>query len=203
MGPQVEQGECLSYGLVSEDREDEIGAARCMRRQELRLFLIVASLVVTLDQITKLWIRASLSPGDQIAVLPGFIDLVLVKNYGAAFGMLAGQTALIIGFSIAGLIAISAFLHHFPPTNTLGIVSFALILGGTSGNLVDRIRPPHYVTDFVRVHLLPTFSWPAFNVADAAMTVGIIALIIYFYRAGLFRKVYGRSHKSRDREASA
>lgn len=203
MGPQVEQGECLSYGIVCEDREDKIDAARRMSRQELRLFLIVAALVVALDQITKLWIRASLSPGDQIAVLPGFVDLVLVKNYGAAFGLLAGHTALIISVSVVGLLLISAFLHHFPPANALGIVSFAMIMGGTTGNLVDRIRPPHYVTDFVRVHLLPTFSWPAFNVADAAMTVGIIALILYFYRTGLFRRIYGRSHRPGDREASA
>lgn len=199
MGSQIDQAGFLRTDLVREDRVDDLPG---MRRQELKLFLIAAILVVALDQLTKLWIRTSLSLGDQMAVLPGFLDLELVKNYGAAFGLLAGHTGLIIAVSVAGLLIISVFLHHFPPTNTLGIVSFALIVGGTVGNLVDRIRPPHYVTDFIRVHLLPTFSWPAFNVADAAMTVGIFALIVYFYRTGVFRKVYGRTHRPEDREAS-
>ena len=166
--------------------------------QALRLFLSIAALVVALDQVGKVLVRAALSQGDQIALLPGFLDLVLVKNYGAAFGILQGQTALIISISVVGLLIISVFLHHFPPTNTLGITAFSLIMGGTVGNLVDRIRPPHFVTDFIRVHLHPSFSWPAFNVADAAMTIGILALIYYFYRAGLFRRAHERTDETRD-----
>lgn len=195
MGPQVDQGGCITKGLVGEDRSDVYPDRQS---REFGLFLIVAALVVALDQISKLWIRTNLLPTDQIALLPGFLDLVLVKNYGAAFGLLAGQTALIITISVAGLLIISLFLHHFPPASALGVLSFALILGGTVGNLVDRIRPPHYVTDFIRVHLHPLFSWPAFNVADAAMTVGIFALLYYFHRAGVFRKAYERTHKAKD-----
>ncbi len=189
MGPQVERESCLKTDLL---RRDTFDALPGTLRQEIRLFLIVAALVVILDQLTKLGIRASLSPGEQVAILPGFLDLVHVRNSGAAFGILQGQTALIIGISIAGLFIISVFLHRFPPTSRLGLASFALIMGGTVGNLVDRIRPPHYVTDFIRVHLLPNFTWPAFNVADAALTVGIFALVYYFYKAGLFRR--GHEH---------
>ncbi|MFU8796879.1 MAG: signal peptidase II [Dehalococcoidia bacterium] len=163
--------------------------------QELRLFVTIAVLVVVLDQVSKLLVKAALTLGDQVQLIPGFLDLVLIKNYGAAFGILQGQTALIISISLLGLLIISVFLHHFPPTNRLGIAAFSLIMGGTVGNLVDRIRPPHYVVDFIRVHLHANFSWPAFNVADAAMTIGILALILYFYRAGLFRRAYERTHK--------
>ena len=166
--------------------------------QALRLFITIAVLVVALDQVSKVLVRAALSTGNQISLLPGFLDLVLVKNYGAAFGILQDQTALIISMSVVGLLIISVFLHRFPPTNTLGIIAFSLIMGGTAGNLVDRIRPPHFVTDFIRVHLLPSFSWPAFNVADAAGILGILALVLYFYRAGLFRRTHERTNENRD-----
>jgi len=157
--------------------------------------LIISALVVALDQLTKLLVSANLAPTDQVAVLPGFLDLVLVRNYGAAFGLLAGQTGLIIGISIAGLIVIFLFLRYVPPANNLGTVSFALIVGGTLGNLIDRIRPPHYVTDFIRVHLHPSFSWPTFNVADAAITVGVFALVYYLYKSGVFQRDHGQEQK--------
>jgi signal peptidase II len=188
-------GGFITTDLVNRHRPD---AASGVHWQELRLFVTIAVLVVALDQVSKVLVRAALSTGDQITLLPGFLDLVLVKNYGAAFGILQDQTALIISISVVGLLIISVFLHHFPPTNTLGITAFSLIMGGTVGNLVDRIRPPHFVTDFIRVHLLPSFSWPAFNVADAAMTLGILALILYFYRAGLFRRAHERNDENRD-----
>lgn len=186
-------GDYITAGLV-----DQSNAAPHIHGRALRLFVTIAVLVVALDQVTKLVVRAALSLGDEIQLIPGFINLVLINNYGAAFGLLSGQTALIISISIAGLLIISVFLHRFPPNNTLGITAFSLIMGGTVGNLVDRIRPPHYVTDFIRVHLHPSFSWPAFNVADAAMTIGILALIFYFYRAGLFRRAYERTHKTEE-----
>ena len=195
MGPQVEQAGCITTGVVSEDKST---VPLSTYRREFRLLLIIAALVVTLDQLSKLWVRANLSPASQLELLPGFLDLVLVRNYGAAFGLLPHQTGLIIAVSIAGLLIMSLFLHRFPPANTLGITSFALIVGGTVGNLVDRFRPPHYVTDFIRVHLHPLFSWPAFNIADAAMIVGILALIYYFHRSGVFRKAYERTHSPKD-----
>ncbi len=157
--------------------------------------MIISALVVALDQLTKLLVSANLAPTDQVAVLPGFLDLVLVRNYGAAFGLLAGQTGLIIGISIAGLIVIFLFLRYVPPANNLGTVSFALIVGGTLGNLIDRIRPPHYVTDFIRVHLHPSFSWPTFNVADAAITVGVFALVYYLYKSGVFQRDHEQEQK--------
>jgi signal peptidase II len=92
------------------------------------------------------------------------------------------------------VISILVFLHYFPPAAVLGAVSFGLILGGAVGNLIDRIHLT-YVTDFIDVRLWGNFHWPAFNIADAALTVGLFALIYYFYKSGVFRKPYEHNGK--------
>lgn len=160
--------------------------------------MIVAGLVVVLDQVSKLLVSANLSPGDRIEVLPGFLDLVLIRNPGAAFGILKDQTAVIITISVVGLIAIFFFLRRFPPKGVLGTHAFALIVGGTVGNLIDRIRPPHSVVDFLSFYVRDTFAWPAFNVADTAITVGVFALILYFYRSGAFSRTHGQDDRPGD-----
>jgi signal peptidase II len=162
-------------------------------RSKLRLLLIVTALVVTLDQLSKLWIAANRPPTD-LELLPGFINLVFVKNYGVVFGLLSGHTELRIALSVAGSVIILVFLHYHPPTTTLGTLSLALILGGGVGNLIDRIRLG-YVIDFISFQL---FRWPAFNIADAALTVGLFALIYYFYKSRVFRKAHERHLKPQD-----
>ena len=118
-------------------------------RGKLRLFLIVAALVVTLDQLSKLWIDAN---RPQVELLPGFLGLVYVENSGAIFGLIANQTELLIALGIAGSITILVFIHYFPPATTVGMLSFALILSGAVGNLIDRIRLG-YVIDFISFQL--------------------------------------------------
>jgi signal peptidase II len=177
--------------LVSEDKS-EVSPGKY--RGRLRLFLIVAALVVILDQLSKLWINAN---RPQIELLPGFLDLVFSRNYGALFGLIQGHTQVFIALGIASVIAILVFLHYFPPATTVGTVSFALILGGAVGNLTDRIRLG-YVIDFVSLHLRDLFRWPAFNVADTALTVGIVVLIYYFYKSRVFGKAYERNDEPQD-----
>jgi signal peptidase II len=160
-------------------------------RGKLRLLLIVAALVVALDQLSKLWVDAN---RPQIELLPGFLDLVHVLNYGAIFGLVHGHTEVFTALGIAGSVIILVFLYYFPPATTVGMLSFALILGGVVGNLIDRLRLG-YVIDFISIHLQELFHWPAFNIADAAMTVGIFILIYYFYKSGGFRKAYERNHR--------
>jgi signal peptidase II len=170
--------------------EDKSKVSPGKYRGRLRLFLIVAALVVTLDQLSKLWINAN---RPQIQLLPGFLDLVYVKNYGAIFGLVHSHTELFIALGIAASVIILVFLYYFPPATTLVTVSFALILSGAVGNLIDRIRLG-YVIDFISFHVQELFHWPAFNVADAALTVGILMLIYYFYKSGVFRKVHEHNH---------
>jgi signal peptidase II len=166
--------------------EDQSKVSPSKYRGRLRLFLIVVALVVALDQVSKLWIDAN---RPQMELLPGFLDLLYTRNTGAIFGLFHSHTELFIALGIAGVIVILVFLHYFPPATTLGVVSFALILSGAVGNLTDRIRLG-YVIDFVSIHWRDLFRWPAFNVADTALTVGIIALIYYFYKSRVFGKAY-------------
>jgi len=177
--------------FVSEDRSEVLPSKY---RGRLRLFLIIAALVVVLDQVTKLLVNSN---RPHVALLPGFLDLVYVENTGAIFGLFHSHSEFFIVLGIAGVIAILVFLRYFPPITTLGAVSFALILGGAAGNLIDRIRFG-YVIDFIRLHVQEIFFWPAFNVADTALTVGIIALIYYFYKSGVCRKAYEHNGKPRD-----
>lgn len=172
-------------------REDQSKVPPGRYRGRPRLFLIVAVLVVVVDQLSKLWIGAN---RPQIELLPGFFDLRYTENTGAIFGLFHSHTEVFIGLGIAGVLIILVFLHYFPPTTTLGVVSFALVLSGAVGNLIDRVRLG-YVIDFVSLHLRDLFFWPSFNVADAALIIGILALIYYFYRSGVFGKAYERNDK--------
>jgi signal peptidase II len=171
--------------------EDQSKVYPSKYRGRLRLFLIVVALVVALDQVSKLWIDAN---RPQMELLPGFLDLLYTRNTGAIFGLFHSHTELFIALGIAGVIVILVFLHYFPPATTLGVVSFALILSGAVGNLTDRIRLG-YVIDFVSIHWRDLFRWPAFNVADTALTVGMIALIYYFHKSRVFGKAYERNDK--------
>lgn len=176
--------------------EDVVGehkakALASKHRSRLTLLLIITALVILVDQSSKSWINAN---RPRMELLPGFLDLIYVANDGAVFGLLRSHTEVFIGLGIASIIAIIAFLRYFLPVTTLGVLSFALILGGAVGNLIDRIRLG-YVIDFISIHLQDLFSWPAFNFADTALTIGIFALIYYFHRAGVFRKSYERDIK--------
>jgi signal peptidase II len=175
-------------------RDDKSETSPGKHRARLRLFLIVSGLTVLLDQLSKLWIATN---RPQAVLLPGFLDLVYFENTGAVFGLFHGHTQVFIGLGIASVIAILVFLYYFPPTTTVGVLSFALILGGALGNLIDRIRLG-YVIDFLRLHVQDIFFWPAFNVADAALTVGLLALIYYFYKYGSLRKAHERHLKAQD-----
>jgi len=173
--------------------EDKSKVSPGRYKGKLRLFLIVVALVAVLDQLSKLWVRANLFQPDKIELVPGFLDLVHVENTGGIFGLLSSHTELLIALGIAGAVIILVFLYYFPPVNNVGVVSFALILGGVAGNLIDRIRLS-CVTDFISIHWLKHFYWPPFNIADAALVAGIFILIYYFYKSGVFRKAYERKH---------
>jgi signal peptidase II len=150
-------------------------------RQRLLPFLI-AVVVVLLDRISKGLIRANISSYDTVSVIPGLFNIVHTENPGIAFGMLATLTGvwrdvLLIGFSSAVLIAISAMLLR-PASQRDSLLRIALgfILGGAFGNLYDRIVNGT-VTDFVEVHAGAHY-FPAFNVADSAITVGACLLLL-------------------------
>jgi signal peptidase II len=173
--------------------EDKPSASSDRQRRKLGLFLIVAALIVTFDQLSKLWIRAHLALGESLP-LTDRLSLTYVGNTGSAFGLLANRTFLLIIIGIASLLIVLLFLRYLSQVTTLSMVSIGLIWGGAVGNFIDRLRVG-YVTDFIYFRLWGDFYWPAFNVADAAITVGVFVLIYSFYKSGLFSKEYERNHK--------
>ena len=129
----------------------------------------VAATVVALDQLTKALVRGSLELGEGAELVAG-IRLVNVRNSGVAFGFLAdGGALLVVGAALALLALVVFFVTH--TGRSLVWLPTGLLLGGATGNLIDRAREGS-VTDFVK---LPHF--PAFNVADMAITLGVVALI--------------------------
>ena len=137
-------------------------------RQYLGLAGLIAVFVVLADQLSKIEVRANISVGERVDVI-GPLEFTHTHNDGVAFGMASGGGIVVILLSLGALVALGAFLAHAPRSRPVWIAS-GLILGGAVGNLVDRINQGH-VTDFV---LLP--HWPAFNVADCAITIGVIVL---------------------------
>ena len=136
------------------------------------VFYLTALLVIVADQVTKLLIRANLDAWQSTFEL-GFFRFTHIHNTGAAFGLFPGQSLplIIIGLiSVSAILVIMAFFsHRFPVLNSrMGRLGLGLLLGGTVGNLVDRLRLG-YATDFLNFNM-----WPAFNVADSAITVGVI-----------------------------
>lgn len=143
----------------------------------------LAAAVVILDQLTKWWALAVLEFQRPIEVLP-FFNLTLVFNRGAAFSFLAGaggwQRLFFIGLALAISVALAVWLVRSGWRRRGLAATLALILGGAVGNVIDRIRFGH-VVDFLDFHLAG-WHWPAFNVADAAITVGAIGLLILSLR---------------------
>ena len=138
------------------------------------IFPLTALLVVVADQLIKLWIRSNLATGESLFEV-GFFRLTRVHNTGAAFGLFQGQSFLLTIIALVGVAALllyAFFFHHKFPflDNRLGKLALGLVLGGTVGNLIDRIYLG-YVTDFIDFNF-----WPAFNIADSAIVVGIIIL---------------------------
>jgi len=141
-----------------------------------------AAAIVAADQLTKAIILARLAPGERLEVT-GFFNLVLAFNKGAAFSLLAQapgwQTPVLVAIALAAAAILSALIVRNLHKRLL-CTGLALVLGGALGNLVDRLRLGH-VVDFIDLHAAG-WHWPAFNVADSAITVGAVLLILDGFR---------------------
>ena len=143
-------------------------------RQPALLALVLAAAVFVSDYATKRVAEARLSPRDPLVLVENHLDLVLVKNPGVAFGLLADlspgfRQGLLVGYSVLALGVLTVLVFKTRQPGLAG--ALGLILGGAAGNLVDRLREGA-VTDFIYVHWYQ-YYWPAFNVADSAITVGM------------------------------
>lgn len=140
------------------------------------VFFSIALVIITLDQFTKWLVRSNLSYGETWPEnSDAFLRIIHVTNSGAAFGILQGATPFLIVTSTLGLAAILLYYIYPPMDHGLIRIALGLQLGGAIGNLIDRVRLGE-VTDFVDVG-----SFPTFNVADSAISVSIVAVLVFFF----------------------
>jgi signal peptidase II len=150
--------------------------------RKLVLGSLTGSVIVT-DQLSKLHVMQTMRLHESIPIIPNLFSFTYIRNPGAAFGLLAGSSnafrMVFFGLtSIFALVLLSTILYRMPEREWMGRLSVAAILGGAVGNLIDRLRFGE-VIDFLDVYI-DNYHWPAFNVADSAITVGVIFLIIHF-----------------------
>lgn len=144
---------------------------------------LISLAVVVLDQATKVWIMQSMRLHESIPVIPNLFSITYIRNPGAAFGLLASSSSgfRFVFFGLTSLFALGllgTILLRLPQHDWMGQLSIAGILGGAIGNLLDRLRYGE-VIDFLDFYL-DAYHWPAFNVADSAITVGVLFLILHF-----------------------
>lgn len=138
-----------------------------------------------MDQLTKYWIRANLLPGESFPGI-GILTITHAQNTGSAFGLFTNQAFLLTLIAVVGLVVILLFYRHLPQSSILSTIALGLVFGGALGNLSDRLRLGH-VTDFIYVRLWDDVYWPAFNIADSAISIGVIVLAV-FLLIGLKKK---------------
>lgn len=160
-----------------------------------KIVLTIVPLVFILDQLSKWTVQSYLKLGGFISVIPGYFDIVHVANKGAAFGMFAGASSqfrspFFYSVSVIAVIVIVIVLIKLPENDKFMALIFSLILGGIAGNILDRVRFGQ-VTDFLSVHIRDKVAdtsilghqlnfrleWPAFNVADSAITIAMVLLV--------------------------
>ncbi len=148
-------------------------------------YLALSAGVVIIDRLTKFFIDQRFGLGEGLTVVPGFFDLNYVQNTGVAFGLFASsgspfRVVLLSGFAVAAAVIVVIYSVQSPVSQRLLQTALALILGGALGNLYDRLVYG-YVVDFLEFYL-GSYSWPTFNIADTAISIGVGVLAIEVIR---------------------
>jgi signal peptidase II len=148
-------------------------------------WLGLSALLIVADQLTKAWATASLVYRQSVPVIDGFWNWTLVHNYGAAFSFLSDaggwQRWFFGGLAVVISAVLMVMLARTPRSDWRTALPFALVIAGALGNLVDRVRFG-YVVDFVDWYA-GSYHWPAFNVADSAIVVGAVLLVLFSFKA--------------------
>ena len=149
-------------------------------------WLWLTVVVIVLDQISKLYFENSLSLYEQIVIIPDYFSWTLAYNTGAAFSFLADAGGwqrwffAVVALVVSGVLLV--WMKGLKPHETWGAVALALVLGGALGRLFDRVADGH-VIDFILVHWQSRWYFPAFNLADSAITLGAIMLVLDMFRS--------------------
>jgi signal peptidase II len=144
-------------------------------------FLLPAAIVVIVDQLSKQAVWHYFVLGYHVDLIPGVLRFTLVKNEGAAFGLLEGGRIFFIIASVIAVVLITYYGFHLPKTEKLKRLLLGLILGGAIGNLIDRVYDGA-VIDFIEMGIAGHW-WPVYNVADIAVTVGALLLLLHLVTA--------------------
>ncbi len=158
-----------------------------IRSTDWRPWLLgLSAAVILLDRLTKDWVSRHLELGDAIPVIPHVFRISHVVNSGAAFSLFTDSASpervrlMLVGFSLIAAIAVAYFLVKLGRRLTPTTAALALVLGGAIGNVYDRIRFGT-VVDFLEVHIV-NYHWPDFNVADSAIVIGAMLLLLDAFR---------------------
>ncbi|MBI5136837.1 MAG: signal peptidase II [Nitrospirae bacterium] len=157
------------------------------KRPSPALLVGLPPLVVALDQISKEWVLGNMGLHESIPVVPGLFSITSVRNPGAAFGLFSNsgpelRTAFLAGVSVLAVVLLTIYYLRSAPHERVPRLAAALVIGGAVGNLIDRLRFGH-VVDFLDIYV-GRHHWPAFNVADSAITVGITLFVLSAWRDG-------------------
>ncbi len=137
------------------------------------MIVIVASILIIIDQYSKYLIIKKLGYGQSLPIIPNIFHLTPISNTGIAFGLFKGNNTILIFSSILVILTLAIFWKRIVPNRLfLGRMAIGLIIGGAVGNLIDRIRFRH-VVDFLDFRI-----WPVFNFADSGITIGTVLLFI-------------------------
>ncbi len=154
-------------------------------------FFLVALAVIALDQISKFFVRTNMSLGQSIPE-EGFFMITYATNKGGAFGIFANQAFLITIIAIAGIVTILIYVRYSPLNRMPVRIALGLLLGGTAGNLIDRLSVGR-VVDFIDIGF-GQYRWPTFNLADSVIVVSMIILVYFFlFKFGRDQPVQRRS----------
>jgi len=154
-------------------------------RPSIRMLVSVPLTVVALDQASKFWVGSRMDLFESIPVIPGFFSITYVRNPGAAFGMFAQahdlwRMTLLVGVSLVAVTLLTVFFLRSPHAERVSRLAAVLVMGGALGNLIDRLRFGE-VIDFLDV-FVGRLHWPAFNLADSAITIGIGLFVVSAWR---------------------
>lgn len=170
--------------IVQGDRDARTVSASVMTRLFLRRAAadnvlragMSAAGIIAVDQITKYLTRRYIPFNGRVTLIPNFLDLTYVRNTGAAWGIMGGWNSVLALFSLTVVAVMCMYRHHLVREVGAGVVG--VVGGGIIGNLLDRLRLG-WVTDMIDIHLFQ-YHWPAFNIADAAICIGVL---VYVFRS--------------------
>ncbi len=147
---------------------------------------VAAGVVLVLDQLTKLWVVSNIIPRGSREIIEGFARLRYTENTGAAFGLFQGWTGVLSVLAVVVVVAIVASAQRVGSGSRTSMLALGLVTGGAIGNLIDRVRLG-YVVDFIEVYAArvnvnnTVYTFPVFNVADSAISIGVILLLLTLF----------------------